>query len=121
MDQLLYGCAYYDEYMPYERLDTDLAMMKKGAILINTSRGQLVDEAALAEALNSGHLRAAGLDVVSQEPILPDNPLLKARNCILTPHMAWCATEARQRLMDVCVDNLKAYMAGSPINVVSHS
>ena len=98
-----------------------LAMMKKGAILINTSRGQLVEEAALTEALNSGHLRAAGLDVVSQEPILPDNPLLKAKNCILTPHMAWCATEARQRLMDVCVDNLKAYMAGSPINVVSHN
>lgn len=98
-----------------------LAMMKNGAILINTSRGQLVDEAALTEALNSGHLRAAGLDVVSQEPILPDNPLLKAKNCILTPHMAWCATEARQRLMDVCVDNLKAYMAGSPINVVSHN
>ena len=98
-----------------------LAMVKQGAILINTSRGQLVDEAALAEALNSGHLRAAGLDVVSQEPILPDSPLLTAKNCILTPHMAWCATEARQRLMDVCVDNIKAYMAGSPMNVVSHS
>lgn len=97
-----------------------LTMMKKGAILINTSRGQLVDEAALADALNSGYLKAAGLDVVSHEPILPGNPLLKAKNCILTPHMAWCATEARQRLMDVCVDNVKAYMAGSPINVVSH-
>ncbi len=119
-DVLSLHCPYTKDTEKMINKDT-LAMMKKGAILINTSRGQLVDEAALAEALNNGHLRAAGLDVVSQEPILPDNPLLTAKNCILTPHMAWCATEARQRLMDVCVDNLKAYMAGSPINVVSHS
>ena len=92
--------------------------MKDGVILINTSRGQLVDEAALRAALDSGKVRAAGLDVVSSEPILPDNPLLEAKNCILTPHMAWSATEARQRLMDVCVENVKAYMAGQPINVV---
>lgn len=96
-----------------------IAKMKDGVILINTSRGQLVDEAALRAALDSGKVRAAGLDVVSAEPILPDNPLLGARNCILTPHMAWSATEARQRLMDVCVENVKAYMAGQPINVVS--
>ena len=95
-----------------------IAKMKDGVILINTSRGQLVDEAALRAALDSGKVRAAGLDVVSAEPILPDNPLLGARNCILTPHMAWSATEARQRLMDVCVENVKAYMAGQPINVV---
>ena len=96
-----------------------IARMKDGVILINTSRGQLVDEAALRAALDSGKVRAAGLDVVSSEPILPDNPLLEAKNCILTPHMAWSATEARQRLMDVCVENVKAYMAGQPINVVS--
>lgn len=95
-----------------------IAKMKDGVILINTSRGQLVDEAALRAALDSGKVRAAGLDVVSAEPILPDNPLLEAKNCILTPHMAWSATEARQRLMDVCVENVKAYMAGQPINVV---
>lgn len=95
-----------------------IAKMKDGVILINTSRGQLVDEAALRAALDSGKVRAAGLDVVSSEPILPDNPLLGAKNCILTPHMAWSATEARQRLMDVCVENVKAYMAGQPINVV---
>lgn len=95
-----------------------IARMKDGVILINTSRGQLVDEAALRAALDSGKVRAAGLDVVSAEPILPDNPLLGAKNCILTPHMAWSATEARQRLMDVCVENVKAYMAGQPINVV---
>ena len=99
--------------------EATIAKMKDGVILINTSRGQLVDEAALRAALDSGKVRAAGLDVVSAEPILPDNPLLGARNCILTPHMAWSATEARQRLMDVCVENVKAYMAGQPINVVS--
>ncbi len=127
MEELLNTSDVVSLHCPFTK-DTEkminkatLAMMKKGAILINTSRGQLVDEADLADALNSGHLRAAGLDVVSVEPILPDNPLLKAKNCILTPHMAWCATEARQRLMDVCVDNIKAYMAGKPINVVSHS
>ncbi|MBQ2411172.1 MAG: D-2-hydroxyacid dehydrogenase, partial [Selenomonadaceae bacterium] len=95
-----------------------IARMKDGVILINTSRGQLVDEVALRAALDRGKVRAAGLDVVSAEPILPDNPLLGAKNCILTPHMAWSATEARQRLMDVCVENVKAYMAGQPINVV---
>lgn len=99
--------------------EATIAKMKDGVILINTSRGQLVDEAALRAALDSGKVRAAGLDVVSSEPILPDNPLLGAKNCILTPHMAWSATEARQRLMDVCVENVKAYMAGQPINVVS--
>ena len=101
-------------------INTDtIAKMKDGVILINTSRGQLVDEPALRAALDSGKVRAAGLDVVSAEPIQPDNPLLGAKNCILTPHMAWSATEARQRLMDVCVENVKAYMAGKPINVVS--
>lgn len=95
-----------------------IAKMKDGVILINTSRGQLVDEAALTEALNSGKVKAAGLDVVSSEPILPDNPLLKAKNCIITPHMAWSATEARQRLMDVCVENIQGFMNGKPVNIV---
>ena len=92
--------------------------MKHGAILINTSRGQLIDEAALTAALESGKIKAAGLDVASSEPIAEDNPLLYAPNCILTPHMAWSATEARQRLMDICVENLKAYIGGQPVNLV---
>lgn len=96
-----------------------IAKMKDGVILINTSRGQLIDEPALAAALASGKVKAAGLDVVSHEPIESSNPLLTAKNCILTPHMAWSAREARQRLMDVCVDNVKAFLAGQPINVVS--
>ena len=96
-----------------------LAKMKDGAILINTSRGGLVDEAAVKAALESGHLRAAAVDVVSEEPITADNPLLTAPNCIITPHMSWGAKEARQRIMDITVDNVKAYINGSPINVVN--
>lgn len=95
-----------------------IAKMKDGVILINTSRGQLVDELALRSALDSGKVAGAGLDVVSVEPILADNPLLGAKNCILTPHMAWCAREARQRLMDVCVDNIRGFLAGKPVNLV---
>lgn len=95
-----------------------IGRMKRGVIIINTSRGQLINEQDLRRALDSGRVGAAGLDVVSAEPVLPDNPLLGAKNCIITPHMAWSAREARQRLMDVCVENVKAYMAGKPVNVV---
>ena len=93
--------------------------MKDGAILINNSRGQLIDEQDVTEALKSGKLAAVGLDVVYTEPIREDNPLLSAPNCIITPHMSWGAKEARQRIMDITVDNVKAYLDGNPINVVN--
>ena len=87
--------------------------------LINNSRGQLIDEQDVTDALNSGKLAAAGLDVVYSEPIKADNPLLGAKNCIITPHMSWGAKEARQRIMNITVDNVKAYIDGAPVNVVN--
>ncbi|HAM73877.1 MAG TPA: glycerate dehydrogenase [Verrucomicrobiales bacterium] len=96
-----------------------LALMKPGAWLINTSRGPLVDEAALAEALNGGRLGAAAVDVLSVEPPDPGNPLLQARNCLVTPHQAWASLAARKRLMAVAVENVRAFLAGEPVNVVN--
>ncbi len=95
-----------------------IARMKPEAMLINTARGGLVNEADLAAALNAGAIRGAGLDVVSVEPIRPDNPLLTARNCVITPHMAWASREARKRLMDASAGNVRAFLAGRPVNVV---
>ena len=95
-----------------------LAMMKASAYLINTSRGLLIDEAALAEALNIGKIAGAGLDVLSQEPPPADNPLLKAPNCYVTPHLAWATLAARQRLITVVVDNVRAFLDGRPQNQV---
>ena len=98
---------------------TSIGQMKDGVILLNTSRGQLVVDKDLADALNSGKAAAAGLDVVSEEPIRADNPLLTAKNCIITPHIAWAARECRQRIMETTAANVKAYMEGKPQNVVN--
>lgn len=97
----------------------NIAKMKDGVILINTSRGPLVVEADLAQALHTGKVYAAACDVVSTEPIHPDNPLLGCFNSILTPHIAWAPKESRQRLMDIAVENLKAFLNGTPQNVVN--
>lgn len=97
----------------------NISKMKDGVILINNSRGQLVVEQDLADALNSGKVYAAGLDVVSTEPIRGDNPLLKAKNCLITPHISWAAQASRQRIMDITVHNVKAFVSGEPVNVVN--
>lgn len=98
---------------------TTLSGMKSSAILINTGRGQLVDENALADALNKGVLRGAGVDVLSCEPPESDNPLLYARNCYVTPHIGWATVEARQRLMNIAVKNVADFINGIPSNVVN--
>lgn len=97
---------------------TALAQMKSSAILINTARGGLIDEGAVAEALHTGQIAALAADVVSKEPIAADNPLLQAPNCYLTPHIAWAPVETRRRLMGIAVANLSGFKAGTPQNVV---
>jgi glycerate dehydrogenase len=96
-----------------------IAKMKDSVMIINTSRGPLVVEQDLCDALNSGKVAAAAVDVVSAEPIAAANPLLKAKNCLITPHIAWAPTESRMRLMNIAVDNLAAYANGLPVNVVN--
>jgi len=96
-----------------------IARMKDNVIIINTSRGGLINEQDLTDALDSGKVLAAGLDVVAVEPMKEDNPLLKAKNCIITPHIAWSPKESRQRLVNIAADNLKAFIDGNPINVVN--
>lgn len=97
----------------------NIAKMKDGVIIINTSRGPLVVEEDLAQALNSGKVYAAGVDVVSTEPIKADNPLLTAKNCIITPHIAWAPIESRSRLMNIAVENLEKFLKDTSVNVVN--
>jgi len=96
-----------------------ISQMKDGAILLNTARGGLLNEEDVAHALRTGKLRAAAVDVVSQEPISPDNPLLSAPNCIITPHMAWAPIQARQRILDCTIASIRGFLAGKPINTVN--
>lgn len=97
----------------------NISLMKRTAYLINTGRGGLVNEQDLADALNQGKIAGAAVDVLSTEPPSPTNPLLTARNCIITPHIAWSTYEARKRLMQIAADNIKAFIEGNPIHVVS--
>ena len=117
-DVIALHCPLFPDTQGIINKDT-IAKMKDGVILLNNSRGPLVVEQDLADALNSGKVYAAGLDVVGTEPINPDNPLLTAKNCIITPHISWAPKESRQRIMDCAVENVKAYIAGAPVNVVN--
>ncbi len=125
LDELLSGsdvislhCPLFDDTRGMINKKT-IAKMKDGVILLNTARGPLIVEEDLAEALGSGKVRAAAMDVVSMEPIKKDNPLLSAKNCIITPHIAWAPREARIRLMNVTVENARSYLRGAPVNVVN--
>lgn len=117
-DVISLHCPLFPETTNLINAET-IAKMKDGALLLNTSRGPVIDEAAVAEALHSGKLRGAAMDVVCAEPIDPSNPLLSAPNCILTPHMAWAPLEARQRILDVTVESIQNFLKGSPSNVVN--
>ena len=117
-DVIALHCPLFPQTQGIVNKDT-IAKMKDGVIILNNSRGPLVVEQDLADALNSGKVFAAGLDVVSTEPIRGDNPLLKAKNCFITPHISWAPKESRQRIMDCAVSNLQAFMDGKPVNVVN--
>lgn len=125
LEQLLVESDVISLHCPMTELTANIingstiAKMKDGAILINTARGGLINEAELAAALEQGKLRAYCADVVSEEPIKESNPLLTAPNCILTPHMAWAPVEARQRIIDITVQNIQGYLNGKPVNVVN--
>lgn len=117
-DVIALHCPLFPETQGIINRET-IAKMKDGVILLNNSRGPLIVEQDLADALNSGKIYAAGLDVVSTEPIRGDNPLLQAKNCIITPHISWAPKESRQRIMDCAVSNLQAYQNGASVNVVN--
>lgn len=117
-DVIALHCPLFPDTEGIINRDT-IAKMKDGVIIINNSRGPLIAEQDLADALNSGKVYAAGLDVVSTEPIKGDNPLLQAKNCFITPHISWAPKESRQRIMECALDNLKAFIEGNPINVVN--
>ena len=115
-DVVALHCPLFPETQGIINKDT-IAKMKDGVILLNNSRGPLIVEQDVADALNSGKIYAAGLDVVSTEPIRNDNPLLKAKNCIITPHISWAPKESRQRIMDCTVPNVISFLNGAPANV----
>lgn len=117
-DVISLHCPLVESSRNLVRAET-IAQMKDGVMLLNTSRGPLVNEADLADALRSGKVAGAGVDVVSEEPIRPDNPLLGAPNCLITPHIAWAPKESRARLMNIAAENLAAFLSGSPRNVVN--
>ncbi len=117
-DVISLHCPLFDSTKGIINKNT-IAQMKDGVFVINTSRGPLVVEEDLAQGLNSGKVGGAALDVVSSEPIKSDNPLLKAKNCIITPHISWAPKESRKRLMDIAVDNLRRFIEGNPVNVVN--
>ncbi len=117
-DVIALHCPLFPETQGIINKDS-IAKMKDGVIILNNSRGPLIVEQDLADALDRGKVAAAGVDVASTEPIKGDNPLLTAKNCIITPHMSWGAKEARQRIMDMTVDNIKGYLQGEPVNVVN--
>ena len=125
LDELFMECDVISLHCPLtpdtkEMVNAErLSKMKKNAILINTGRGPLINEQDLADALNEGRIAAAGLDVLSVEPSVEGNPLLTARNCFITPHIAWATLEARTRLMEIAVQNLKSYLNGQIINNVA--
>ena len=111
-------CPLFPETRGIIRRET-IAMMKDGAILLNNSRGPLLVEQDVADALRTGKLYAAGVDVMDAEPPQPDSPLLTAKNCIITPHISWAPLEARRRLIGIAVENLRAFLDGAPSNVVN--
>ena len=117
-DVISLHCPLFPETWELINRET-IAKMKDGVIILNNSRGPLIAEQDLADALNSGKVYAAGLDVVGEEPIRGDNPLLRAKNCIITPHISWASRESRQRILDCTVKNVKAFQAGAPIHVVN--
>jgi glycerate dehydrogenase len=111
-------CPLFPETQNLINKDT-LKLMKKSAFFLNTSRGPIVNEQDLADALNTGLIAGAGLDVLSVEPPASNNPLLSAKNCLITPHIAWATKEARARLMAIVEQNLAAYLDGNPINIIN--
>ncbi|HEY8889916.1 MAG TPA: D-2-hydroxyacid dehydrogenase [Clostridium sp.] len=117
-DVITLHCPLFESTNGIINKDT-IAKMKDGVMIINNSRGPLIIEEDLAEALNSGKVGGAAVDVVSSEPINADNPLLQAKNCIITPHISWAPVESRQRLMDIAVDNLVKFLSAEPVNVVN--
>lgn len=117
-DVISLHCPLFPETVGMINRDT-IAKMKDGVILLNNARGQLIVEADLADALNSGKIYAAGLDVVSTEPIRPDNPLFTAKNCLITPHISWASRECRQRILDITVQNVRSFLAGTVQNRVN--
>ena len=117
-DILTLHCPLTDDTRELINKET-LALMRPGSIIINTGRGQLVNEQDVADALESGLLLGYGADVLTEEPPRADNPLLKQPHAYITPHIAWATKEARQRLLNICVENIKAFQAGEPINVVA--